>query len=299
MDTVETLRHGLLLGEAATGTINPADRMLDRETLVHLEQSILAGQFDAPVVEGVFLPCGCIDGRCPRSEAAFQMVPNAAGGTLSLLVGELLTTETNVAVDAADSGQALTSLIAFLQKQGYGDQVGGHTGPNHGSETASGCGANDQLPAILSQMVEKPAVMAGVLERLGVEVDTETALVGMIAKADMLVQHPHYFKSGKEIAATLASASPDGNCPDLVGAHNEILIRLNTVEGTTLNRRALKDAYGDDYQVFNVDVWALKTAAETLSYSEEEAENKFAAMVMYQVATALQLCGPSMKVVVR
>ncbi len=296
MDKVETIQHGFALGEAATGTIDPASRELDANKVEQLENDVLEGRFDVPVIEGFFLPCGCIDGRCPHDSEAFNPVPNAAGGTLSLLVGELLTTESNLASSAADSEEALASLIAFLQSQNYGNQIGGHTGPAHGSDTASGCGANDALAPILGQMVEKPEIMLGVLEQLGVAVDKDTAFPAMLEKAKMLLDRDGYLKSGKEVAATLKGASPDGNCPELQGSHNEVFIRLNMNEGTTLDRRALKEAYGDDYQVFNVDVWALKKAADTLSYTEEEAESKFAAMVMYQVATALQLCGPSMKV---
>ena len=304
---VETLQHGFALGEAATGTIDPSSRELDADKVEQIENDLRTGRFNASVLDGFFLPCGCIDGRCPHDGEAFNLVPNAAGGTLSLLVGELLTSGSNIASTAENSEEALASLIAFLQSQGYGEQIGGHTGAIHLAENASeeeiakakltsGCGANDALAPIFGQMVEKPEVMSGVLERLGVAIDKETALPTMLEKAKTLLDRDGYFKPGKKVADTLKAASPEGNCPELQGGHNEIRIWLNMKEGTTLDRRALKEAYGDDYQVFNVDVWALRKAADTLSYSQEEADNKFAAMVMYQVATALQLCGPSMRV---
>lgn len=296
METIENTQRGFALGEAATGSIDPALRSLEAETLTQLETDVLAGRFDVPVLDGVFLPCLCIDGRCPHSEAAFNNVPNAAGGTLTLLVGEMLTNESNLASTAENSEEALASLIKHLQTEGYGDQIGGHTGPDHGSETASGCGANDALSAIFDQMVQKPQVMASVLNDLGVVVD-EKDFASMVTKASTYSARPEYFSVGKVVGATLSAASPDGNCPELVGGHNELLIRLNMNEDTTLDRRALQEVYGDELQVFNVDVWSLKKAAETLSSTSEEASNKFAAMVMYQVATALQLCGPSMRVV--
>ena len=297
---VETLQHGFALGEAATGTIDPSSRELDVNKVEQLENDLRAGRFDVPVVEGFFLPCGCIDGRCPHEGEAFNAVPNAAGGTLSLLVGELLTTESNIESTAATSQEALASLIAYLQSVGYGEQIGGHTGPAHGpnAELASGCGANDALAPILGQIVEKPDVILGVFEKLDIAVDKEGAFPHMLEKAQALLDRDGYFNAGKEVANTLKTASPEGNCPDLQGGHNEILIRLNMTEGTTLDRRALKDAYGDDYQVFEVDVWALQKAAETLSFTPEEKDSKFMAMVAYQVGTALQLCGPSMRVVV-
>lgn len=295
------------LGEAAVGTIDPAERNLDTEKLATLEQDILGDRFDAPVMNGVILPCGCIDGRCPHRDEAFNLVPNASGGTLSLLVGEWLTNGSRVASSAKDSEEALASLITYLQAAGYGDQVGGHTGPAHGpnAESASGCGANDNLRAILGLVHEKPDVILSVLETLNVPVDTETVYPAMVAKARELTDREGFFANGKAVSETLKAASPDGNCPELQGGHKEVIIRLNTVEGTTLDRRALEEVYGDEYQVFNVDVWSLKQSAELLSTDENgevdsaEAENRFAAMVIYQVATALQLCGPSMRVVVR
>lgn len=299
MDKVETLQRGFALGEAAIGTIDPSSRELDIDKTQQLERDVQNDRFDVQVPGGVFLPCGCIDGRCPHDGEAFNPVPNAAGGTLSLLVGELLTTQSNLASTATNSEEALASLIAFLQSQGYDNQIGGHTGPAHGSETASGCGANDELPSIMRQIVDKPEVILAVLGQLNVPVDKDGAFPAMVEKAKALLDRGGYFKPGKEVSTTLKSASPEGNCPELQGGHNEVLIRLNNIEGTTIDRRAIKEAYGDEYQIFNVDVWALMKAAETLSYTKEEAENKFAAMVIYQVATALQLCGSSMRVIVR
>lgn len=296
-DIIKTTRLQFELGTAASGTIDPAGRELEPDIVKSLENDIVTGYFDVPVTEGIILPCGCIDGRCPRPDDVFNAVPNAAGGTLSLLVGELLTDEVQLA-NSQTSAEALSSLIGRLQDRGYENQIGGHSGPAHGSETASGCGANDQLPAILQQMTEKPDVFLSVLDKLNVPRGSEAEFTNLIVKAKQLVDDTSYFSTGKTIAELLDNVSVEGNCPALVGAHNELLIRLNTNEGTTLDRRAIQAAYGDDYQIFNVDVWSLKRASEVLSHSDDEARRKFAAMVMYQVATALQLCGPSMRVIV-
>lgn len=298
IDTLQETRIEFELGAAATGNIEPGTRELDRETLSRLEQDVVSSRFDIPVVEGYFLPCGCIDGRCPDAHDAFNATPNAAGGTLSLLVGELLTDKANIASTAQNSEEALASLITYLQTAGYGDQVGGHTGPAHGpnADTASGCGANDALRPIFGQMVDKGDVIRTVLQKLGID---DASLPQILENASELHSRTDFFAAGKTVATTLESESPEGNCPALVGAHNEVLIRLNTVEGRTIDRRAIQAEYGDDYQIFNVDVWALQGAAETLAVSEDTVDSKFAAMVVYQVATALQLCGPSMKVIVR
>ena len=297
MEELQT-RTQLTLGEAAAGNIDPATRSLDKEKLEQFERDVLSDKFDVAVAEGVVLPCGCIDGRCPHADEAFNAVPNAAGGTLTLLVGELLTNSSNVASTAENSEEALASLVEYLKTTQYADQVGGHTGPQHGNEEASGCGANDKLRGIMRQIAEKSDVIEATLDKLGVPV-SEDAFAGIIGKAQDLAAREDYFKPGAEVADTLKDASPEGNCPALVGDHNELLIRINTVEGLTIDRRAIKAEYGEEFQVFNVDLPSLKKAAEVMSTTPEEAEEKFAAMVIYQLGTALELCGPSMRAVVR
>lgn len=298
MDALHETRIEFELGLAATGTIEPGTRELSSDTLSEVEREVLSSRFDGPVMEGVVLPCGCMDGRCPHSEAAFNAVPNAAGGTLSLVVGEMLTGGRNIASTAENTEEALASLIEFLKKTDKAGQIGGHTGPAHGpnAEAASGCGANDALHTIFGQIVEKADLIKGVIEKLGADT---TGFDDMVANAVTYYDMPEFFSAGKTVSDTLRTESPEGNCPELTGAHNEVLIRLNTVEGTTIDRRALQAAYGDEYQIFNVDVWALRNAAETLSATPREAAAKFTAMVAYQVATALQLCGQTMKVIVR
>ena len=297
MEELQT-RTQLTLGEAASGSIEPAGRNLDKEKLEQFERDVLSDKFDVAVAEGIILPCGCIDGRCPHADEAFNPVPNAAGGTLTMVVGELLTDGKNVASTAENSEDAVASFIEYLKTTQYADQVGGHTGPQHGNPEASGCGANDKLRGIMRQIAEKSDVIAATLDKLGVPVSNE-AFAGIVGKAQDLSEREGYFTPGVEVAETLQEASLEGNCPALVGEHNELLIRINTVEGTTIDRRAIEAEYGEDFQVFNVDLWAIKNAADTLSETPEEAEEKFAAMVVYQLATALELCGPSMRAVVR
>lgn len=298
MDTIHHSRTEFHLGESASGTIDPTERSLNAELLTKLERDILSSRFDVTVPSDISLPCGCIDGRCPAKDDAFNALPNAAGGTLSLMVGELLTDKANIASTALTTEEALASLIGHLKTIGKADQIGGHTGPAHGpnADQVSGCGANDALYDIIGQIVDKKDTIEHVLMTLGIDASSFNTIVN---HATEMRANPDYFVSGRKVADTLFAESPDGNCPQLIGAHNEVLIRLNNIPGTTIDRRALAGIYGDDFQIFNVDVWALQEAAQSLSATKVEAANKFAAMVTYQVATALQLCGPGMRVLVR
>lgn len=52
------------------------------------------------------------------------------------------------------------------------------------------------------------------------------------------------------------------------------------------------------YEAFNLDVWAPKYGIDVISSSEKESEHKFVAAVLYNIATACVLAGPSLRVVV-
>lgn len=297
MNSVEETLQGYSLGKTAVGTIDPGTRSLDTRMVEQLENDVLNGVFDVPVSKGVSLPCACIDGRLPLASENLNFVPNAAGGTLTLLMGELLTTSSNIATTANTSEKAMNSLLAFLQSQGLSDQIGGHSGTVNGSAMTSGCGANDHLVSITKLITQKSEEILSILRDLNISIDKEKVFYPISENAKQLLQKSGYFSTGAEIARTLEAASPDGNFPHLQGEHNEVFIRLNMTVGTTLDRHALTKAYDDDYQVFNVDVWAIENAAETLSYSADEKTKKFVAMIIYQVATAMQLCGPSMRII--
>ena len=63
------------------------------------------------------------------------------------------------------------------------------------------------------------------------------------------------------------------------------------------DRDAIREEFGDDYQAFNVDVWAFPKSAKVISTDERDQQQKLAALVYYNLATALVLVGPSLRVV--
>lgn len=110
------------------------------------------------------------------------------------------------------------------------------------------------------------------------------------------------FSTGKQVIGVYQTIDgPEGPAFEsevLEGSHNEVVAAINMRAGTTLSRELLAEKYGNEYQSFNIDAWAFARGAEAISSNEEEVRQKVAAMTYYNVATALVLCGPDMRVVI-
>lgn len=240
------------------------------------------GEFHVPTEHRIV--CGCIDGRCGAT-----VKPNSAGGTETLMVADDLTNKQFRGNDES-TVSAYRNVVNFLSKAGY--PVGGHD-DDHAAGDASGCGANDKLSAIYEMMVRKEDYIRELAAAYGIAVDHEThALITKNAA------NRSSFSTGAQIKSELNEVTA-GAYDHLRGAHKEVVAVLNTKFGTSLDRDALNQEFGDDYQAFNIDVWAFEESANVISTSNnsEESRQKVVAMAYYNFATALVLCGPNMRVI--
>ncbi|MNH50294.1 hypothetical protein D3C73_19060 [compost metagenome] len=195
---------------------------------------------------------------------------------------------------SAESGTTLDhyrNIVTVLQ--GEGNPVGGHT-DNHAHGEASGCGANDKLSLIYNFITRKGDDLRSLAGALGVEVSNETHAL-ILGNAEARTS----FSAGAELLSALDDAAGSESIDRLIDGHNEVAAVINLRSGTTLDRAALAAEFGSDYQAFNVDTWAFAEAAEAISLSQEEADQKVVAMVYYNLATAGVLCGKDMRVIVR
>lgn len=268
------------LGDAAEGVIEAGPGQQER--LDELTKRLGSGEFHVPT-DGT-LPCGCVDGR-----PGGALRPNAAGGTETVFVADDLTTKRLAAEDGSTCG-AYRNTVQLLQERGF--DVGCHT-DDHAHGDASGCGANDKLPAIYSYMTRKGDVLRQTAELLGVSVDdaTHTLITGnAVARTE--------FSAGAELLTALREQAGDEAVDPLEGNHLEVAAVINKRPGTTLDRKALAAEFGLDYEAFNVDVWTFEEAARATSASEDEVRQKVAAMVYYNLATTYVLAGAKLRVVV-
>lgn len=266
--------------EAAEGTIDAKEHQQER--LEEFTDRVGSGEFHVPV-HGT-IPCGCVDGRCGG-----KLRPNAAGGSETIFVADDLTTKRLGAADGTTLGGYLNTL-QFLKEKGF--EVGGHT-DEHAEGDVSGCGANDKLTQIYAFMTRQPDLLRDLAGQFGVEVDDTTHELII----DNAAKRTQFSKGGDLLEALWAKGTKDA-IDVLNGSHNEVLVVVNTQEGTSLDRDALEAEFGEDYEAFNVDVWSFEEAARITSLGAKEQTNKVIAMVYYNLATAHVLGGKNLRVVV-
>ncbi len=268
------------LGDAAIGGIEAGE--LSQERLEELTERVGTGEFH--VATDGKLPGGCVDGR-----PGGALRPNAAGGSETIFVADDLTSKSLASSDGSTAGGYANTLRA-LTERGY--EVGGHT-DDHAHGEASGCGANDKLASIYEYIATRGDVLRATTAHLGIQVSDETheMITGNAAARTE-------FSHGAELLSILREQAGEGAVDPLEGAHQEVLAVINNRPGTTLDRVALADEFGLDYEVFNVDAWTFSEAANAVAINPEDAGQKVVAMVYYNLATTYVLSGPKMRVVV-
>lgn len=295
------------LGAPAQGAIDPADR-IQRGEITESRVDEVAANIDAHYVWvgdkimdqdevdaeffKLFIPTWCVDGRLCGTVS--RLAPNAAGGTYSLVVGEALIDADSLIAQNQTSASHGGRVFSSLTQNGY--DIGVHS-DDHASGENCGCGACDKMGQIVGFLGENIAGLSEKAAELGVVVPD--VLQQKIATNATNLNSSGYISSGKEMNQAAIEATDEAHNQELVGSHNEVVLVVNTVVGTTLDRQSLAKEYGEDYEAFNLDVWALKNGIDAISSSEVEASEKFAAAVLYNLATACVLAGPSLRVVVR
>jgi hypothetical protein len=79
--------------------------------------------------------------------------------------------------------------------------------------------------------------------------------------------------------------------------YEHLAARLTTTPGKTLDRQKLVERFGPNFQSFNVDLPAIQYGTEQISLNPDEAHAKNVAALVYNLATASLLAGPSLRIV--
>ena len=266
----------------AIGSIQPDKQQQAR--LDEFTNRVGGGEFLRPTE--TMIVSDCKDGRCGN---VGPLRPNAAGGSESLMVADDLTTKTFSRNGHTSTCEQYETLLNYLLANAY--PIGGHTSDS-ARGLQSGCGANDLLPEIYGFIAHHGSTLRLIAHDLGIDVDGETH--ELITKN---ARERTSFSSGAELLRALKKYK-NARTSLLSGAHREVVALINTREFTTLDRNAVRDEFGDNYQAFNADIWAFEKSAKVISTTSREQQQKFAAMVYYNLATAHVLAGPSLRVVV-
>ena len=238
----------------------------------------------------------CMDGR-PGSTA--EAVPNGAGGGLLYLVADRLVRGNSDDIDEANArvlgriGQIPATVHVHRDDHTHGEDAG--------------CAAADKVGAIftiIAQRGEQLRVLATELG-LGSDISDEThqQIIRHAADESELVM-----ASGNDLVAMVdaqlaKSAEPTGAHTDMLqGSHHEAAVVMNQRTGTTLDRQALArefDRASEHHQAFNIDTWAFAPSAEALYPGDPTAQQQATtAMLYYNLAAIMALCGPRMTVTV-
>ena len=252
------------------------------------------GEYYLPATQNII--GACMDGR-PGSTA--EAVPNGAGGGLLYLVTDRLVRGNSDDIDEANArvlGQiGQIPATVHVHRDGHA----------HGED--AGCAAADKVGAIFTIIAQHGEQLRSLATELGLGSDssdeTHQQIIRHAADESELVM-----ASGNDLVAMVdaqlaKSAEPTGAHTDMLqGNHHEAAVVMNQRAGTTLDRQALArefDRASEHHQAFNIDTWAFAPSAEALYPGDSTAQQQATtAMLYYNLAAIMALCGPRMTVTV-
>ena len=252
------------------------------------------GEYYVPAVQNII--GACMDGR-PGSTA--EAVPNGAGGGLLYLVTDRLVHGDSDSIDKANTrvlgriGQIPATVHVHRDHHAHGEDAG--------------CAAADKVGAIFTIIAQHGEQLRSLATELGLGSDSSDEahqqIIRHAADESKLVM-----ASGSDLVAMVdaqlaKSAEPTGAHTDMLrGNHHEAAVVMNQRTGTTLDRHALTrefDRAHEHHQAFNIDTWAFAPSAEALYPGDPTAQQHAAtAMLYYNLAAIMALCGPRMTVTV-
>ncbi len=249
------------------------------------------GEHYVPAVQNII--GACMDGR-PGSTA--EAVPNGAGGGLLYLVTDRLVRGDSDPIDEANArvlgqiGQIPATVHVHRDDHAHGEDAG--------------CAAADKVGAIFTIIAQHGEQLRSLATELGLGSDSSDEahqqIIRHAADESKLVM-----ASGNKLVtmvdAQLAkSAEPTGAHTDMLqGSHHEAAAVMNQRAGTTLDRQSLAREFDQQYQAFNIDTWAFVPSAEALYPGDPTAQqHATTAMLYYNLAAIMALCGPRMTVTV-
>lgn len=252
------------------------------------------GEHYVPAVQNII--GACMDGR-PGSTA--EAVPNGAGGGLLYLVTDRLVRGNSDAIDEANA-----------RVLGRIDQIPATVHvhrDDHAHGEDAGCAAADKVGAIFTIIAQRGEQLRVLATELGLGSDISDETHQQIIR-HAIDESKLVMASGNDLVAMVdaqlaKSAEPTGAHTDMLqGSHHEAVVVMNQRAGTTLDRQALArefDRAHEHRQAFNIDTWTFAPSAEALYPGDSTVQqHATTAMLYYNLAAIMALCGPRMTVTV-
>ncbi|HET9098589.1 MAG TPA: hypothetical protein VFN51_03145 [Candidatus Saccharimonadales bacterium] len=286
----------------AEGAVEPADRIeagqIDPQKITELAERIKAGNYTLAGNEDL-IPCLCMDCRALTNGEA-TLGPKAAGGTMTLVVADALTYD-SYRHKNDDAAQHKLRLFSELQQSGF--KPGGHVPAGFPDNLTGGCGAEGKLdsdspdkPSIFKFIVKNSKAIFDTLIALGYEIDSDLE-ESIIDNTRRLITQK-YASNGTELAKVGMSIAPENNVQLEDGPQLAVLAAIMTKKGAYLDQKRIRQDYGPDYQVFEIEPWAIRNGAKVTSISEKEEHDREIAGMVFQVAATGVIGGAGLGIVV-
>lgn len=241
------------------------------------------------------VPTMCIDGRPAEHSGtegrATEWGPRTAGATVGLWVAANL---------AGREESPLIDPHVFTDTLIEASIPVGIHGATGAEPPLTGCGAADNLPAILAHLLELAERIRSLLPIFAAEPglwDPEMARRSQQLLASLHAPSEDTFSG--HAALNKIAKSAGAKILVLSGDHEESLIVLNRRLGTTIDTQRLAEHYDPAPQVFVVDKWSFKPAARMINslFPQLDLDRLVTAQAAFNAATLLTLGSSSLPLV--
>lgn len=241
----------------------------------------------------------CIDGRHDPELDENHLGPQVPGG----VPGAALAYRLGVDKDDLTRGTFLVDAEEMIRRfLRLGFTVGGHRDEYSHGRSSVGCGAIDGMDTILATMIHPDLVddhKRIVKSLLGADFSRDTYLRVMGAAVIVNGRPDDYFRNREAVIDMLEKVSKK-SVSTLRGDHQECIIAVNSVPGSTLSSNSFAKEFG--IHAFGYDLWRSKQMASRILPRPDQAEDRerfIMARVMCTVATLMSLTDGSQRLILR
>lgn len=242
----------------------------------------------------------CIDGRHDPELNEHKLGAQVPGGA----PGAALAYRLGVDKDDLTRGTFLVDAEEMIGRYiRLGFAPGGHRDEHSSGKKMAGCGAIDGMDVILATMMQPDLVddhKRIVKELLGSQFNRDNYLRNMGAATVLNGRSADYFRDREGIIDILEKRVKN-SIATLKGDHQECLVVVNMVPGTTLSSNRFADEF-DGVQAFGYDLWrSIEMAQKLLPRPDQEADRQrfIMARVMSTVATLMALTDGTQRLLIR
>lgn len=202
----------------------------------------------------------CVDGRGEEGyddndPAAYELGPQIQGGTPGIVSAKRLRT-------GAEDGATMEKDIEAEVEAGHPFKVAGHTAAGVPAD-GFGCGEmasqQERLAYFADEVMlgEITSVTEAAMKVDGKTIEAEQLKTELQAGASSLAEVAETYFAGKPKILEFMKQFNEHAEQVLAGKHNEFVLELNYVRGTTLNSGKLNTLTDGNYNAFNLDMWYI------------------------------------------